>query len=108
MSSAVAPPWAQRLPLKWQTSARPLAARRQSYADFGGTGSLRTHGRRQAARVESYNHADQTLKLMNRSRSPNAMLPVEVRARVLRSLIPPPRLKLSEWIESNIILPEGD
>jgi hypothetical protein len=30
-----------------------------------------------------------------------------VRARALRSLIPPPRLKLSEWIEREIVLPEG-
>jgi phage terminase large subunit GpA-like protein len=29
----------------------------------------------------------------------------EVRARALRALIPPPRLRLSEWIESNIRLP---
>ncbi len=26
---------------------------------------------------------------------------------LILSLIPPPRLKLSEWIESNINLPEG-
>src|SRR5579863_5842424 len=31
----------------------------------------------------------------------------DVRARAFRALIPPPRLKLSEWIEHNIILPEG-
>jgi phage terminase large subunit GpA-like protein len=31
----------------------------------------------------------------------------DIRARALCSLIPPPRLKLSEWIESNIRLPEG-
>ena len=30
-----------------------------------------------------------------------------IRARALRSLIPPPRLRLSEWIESNIRLPES-
>jgi hypothetical protein len=30
-----------------------------------------------------------------------------IRTRALRSLIPPPRLQLSEWIESNIRLPEG-
>jgi phage terminase large subunit GpA-like protein len=30
-----------------------------------------------------------------------------VRAAALRSLIPPPRLRLSEWIENNIKLPEG-
>jgi hypothetical protein len=29
----------------------------------------------------------------------------QVRARALRSLIPPPRLRLSEWIEANIVLP---
>jgi hypothetical protein len=32
---------------------------------------------------------------------------VEVRTRVLRSLIPPPRLALSDCIEQNIRLPEG-
>jgi phage terminase large subunit GpA-like protein len=31
----------------------------------------------------------------------------EVQSRVLHSLIPPARLKLSEWIEQNIRLPEG-
>jgi phage terminase large subunit GpA-like protein len=31
----------------------------------------------------------------------------EVRARALRALIPPPRLRLSQWIEANIRLPEG-
>jgi hypothetical protein len=31
----------------------------------------------------------------------------DIRARALRSLIPPPRLHLSQWIESNIRLPEG-
>ena len=30
-----------------------------------------------------------------------------VRANALRFLIPPPRLRLSEWIEGNVILPEG-
>ena len=30
-----------------------------------------------------------------------------IRRNALRSLIPPPRLQLSEWIESNIRLPEG-
>jgi hypothetical protein len=68
---------------------------------------IRTHGRRQAARIESHDRADQALKLTNRSRSPNAMLLAEVRARALRSPIPPPRLRLSERIESHIILPEG-
>ena len=28
-------------------------------------------------------------------------------ARALRALIPPPRLRLSDWIEASIILPEG-
>ena len=31
----------------------------------------------------------------------------EIRTRALRSLIPPPRLRLSEWIEREIVLPEG-
>lgn len=31
----------------------------------------------------------------------------EVRERALRSLIPPPRLRLSEWIEQTIVLPES-
>jgi hypothetical protein len=31
-----------------------------------------------------------------------------VRTRALASLIPPPRLHLSEWIEPNIRLPEAD
>lgn len=31
----------------------------------------------------------------------------DVRARALRSLIPPPRLQLSDWIERQIVLPEG-
>ena len=31
----------------------------------------------------------------------------EVRRRALAALIPPPRLHLSEWIEQNIVLPEG-
>ena len=30
-----------------------------------------------------------------------------LRASVLRSLIPPPRIALSDWIEANIVLPEG-
>jgi hypothetical protein len=30
-----------------------------------------------------------------------------IRRNALRSLIPPPRLQLSEWIESNIKLSEG-
>jgi hypothetical protein len=30
-----------------------------------------------------------------------------IRARALASLIPPPRIALSDWIESNIRLPEG-
>ena len=30
-----------------------------------------------------------------------------IRSAALRSLIPPPRLQLSEWIETNIKLPEG-
>lgn len=30
-----------------------------------------------------------------------------VRANALRSLIPPPRLRLSQWIEREIVLPEG-
>ena len=35
------------------------------------------------------------------------MLLAEVRSRALRSLIPPPRLRLSDWIEREIVLPEG-
>jgi phage terminase large subunit GpA-like protein len=35
------------------------------------------------------------------------MLLAEIRSRVLASLIPPPRLRLSEWIESQLRLPEG-
>lgn len=31
----------------------------------------------------------------------------EVRSRALRSLVPPPRLRLSDWIEREIVLPEG-
>jgi phage terminase large subunit GpA-like protein len=31
----------------------------------------------------------------------------EVRRRALAALIPPPRLRLSDWIEANIVLPEG-
>ena len=31
----------------------------------------------------------------------------EIRARALRALIPPARLRLSEWIEREIVLPEG-
>jgi len=31
----------------------------------------------------------------------------EIASQALRSLIPPPRLQLSHWIESNIVLPEG-
>jgi phage terminase large subunit GpA-like protein len=31
----------------------------------------------------------------------------EVRADALRSLIPPPKLRLSEWIEQTIVLPAG-
>jgi hypothetical protein len=31
----------------------------------------------------------------------------DVRARALRSLIPPPRLRLAQRIEANIVLPEG-
>ena len=31
----------------------------------------------------------------------------EIRRRALAALIPPPRLRLSEWIEANIRLPEG-
>ncbi len=31
----------------------------------------------------------------------------EITARALAALIPPPRLRLSEWIEANIVLPEG-
>jgi phage terminase large subunit GpA-like protein len=30
-----------------------------------------------------------------------------IRRNALRSLIPPPRLQLSEWIEQNVRLPEG-
>ena len=30
-----------------------------------------------------------------------------VAAEALRALIPPPRLQLSEWIESHVTLPEG-
>lgn len=30
-----------------------------------------------------------------------------IRAQALRSLIPPPRLRLSDWIEAHVILPEG-
>ena len=30
-----------------------------------------------------------------------------IRARALAALIPPPRLRLSEWIEREIVLPEG-
>lgn len=31
----------------------------------------------------------------------------EIRRRALRSLIPPPRLDLAEWIEANLVLPAG-
>jgi hypothetical protein len=31
----------------------------------------------------------------------------DIRRNALRSLIPPPRLQLGEWIEQNIRLPEG-
>jgi phage terminase large subunit GpA-like protein len=31
----------------------------------------------------------------------------DIRRNALRSLVPPPRLKLSDWIESNVRLPEG-
>jgi phage terminase large subunit GpA-like protein len=31
----------------------------------------------------------------------------DVRARALRSLIPPPKLNLADWIEANIVLPES-
>jgi phage terminase large subunit GpA-like protein len=30
-----------------------------------------------------------------------------IRARALAALIPPPRLRLSEWIERELVLPEG-
>ena len=36
----------------------------------------------------------------------NKLIP-NIRRRALASLIPPPRLRLSEWIEANIVLPEG-
>jgi phage terminase large subunit GpA-like protein len=32
---------------------------------------------------------------------------VDVRRRAIASLIPPPRLRLSEWIDREIVLPEG-
>jgi phage terminase large subunit GpA-like protein len=32
---------------------------------------------------------------------------VAVRTQALASLIPPPRLRLSQWIEREIVLPEG-
>jgi hypothetical protein len=35
------------------------------------------------------------------------MLLAEIRTRALASLIPPPQLRLSEWIEGEIVLPEG-
>ena len=35
------------------------------------------------------------------------MMLAEVRARALRTLLPPPRLRLSEWMEREIRLPEG-
>jgi hypothetical protein len=35
------------------------------------------------------------------------MLLAEIRTRALASLIPPPRLRLSEWIEHDFRLPEG-
>ena len=31
----------------------------------------------------------------------------EVRRRALLALLPPPRLPLSEWIERNVVLPQG-
>lgn len=31
------------------------------------------------------------------------MLLAEVRARALRSLIPPPRLRLAQWLETNLV-----
>jgi len=31
----------------------------------------------------------------------------EITARALTALVPPPRLRLSDWIEANIVLPEG-
>ena len=34
--------------------------------------------------------------------------PADIRRNALRSLVPPPRLRLSEWLEQNIRLPEGD
>jgi hypothetical protein len=33
--------------------------------------------------------------------------PAKVRARSLRALIPPSRLRLSEWIERSVYLPAG-
>lgn len=38
---------------------------------------------------------------------PSAVCLAAVRARALRSLIPPPRLRLSYWIEREIVLAEG-
>jgi hypothetical protein len=35
------------------------------------------------------------------------MVETPFRARALAALIPPPRLRLSDWIETNIRLPEG-
>ena len=35
------------------------------------------------------------------------MVLAAILARTLRTLIPPPRLHLSQWIEQNIRLPEG-
>jgi phage terminase large subunit GpA-like protein len=35
------------------------------------------------------------------------MLLADIRTRALASLVPPPRLRLSEWIEGEIVLPEG-
>jgi phage terminase large subunit GpA-like protein len=35
------------------------------------------------------------------------MFIADIRTRALRSLIPPPRLRLSQWIERELVLPEG-
>src|SRR5688572_19671441 len=44
---------------------------------------------------------------MEQSASTQPSLTADVRRRAMAALVPPPRLALSEWIESGLRLPEG-
>jgi hypothetical protein len=77
------------------------------------TSGLRRASNTNGSKVRVWNETGFTAFLIERHAAARAAYVIrmttltEIRTRALASLIPPPRLHFSEWIEREIVLPEG-